>query len=371
MSLEIKTPSDKGLAQTYRSQIEQGPLQPDPEQEHVVVSLDGLLEDLHKHPSGRSWFASLIGKPGYKAIPGLYIWGGVGRGKTWLMDQFFGLLDEPLKQRLHFHRFMQGIHEELATLKDHRNPLNAIARQRARDIRVLCLDEFSITDIADAMILAGLLKAMFEHGMTLVTTSNLPPSELYREGIQRASFLPAIDLLQQHTRVVELGGQYDYRRSALESAQVYHTPLVSNLKDTLLNEFHHLASEPVQQDGDLTILHRQMHYLYHAGGLIWFDFDALCGPPRSQNDYIELARIHHTVFLTDIPLIDGGDDERARRFIMLVDEFYDRRVKLVISAAVPADKLYCGERLAFEFQRTQSRLIEMQSHDYLGQDHMC
>lgn len=359
------------LAQTYHRQIQAGQLKQDPDQERIIHALDQLLEDLHSHLSGSSWLSTLTGRPSYKAIPGLYIWGGVGRGKTWLMDRFYERLDEPLKQRVHFHRFMQGIHTELAGLKGHREPLKAIARKRSKTIRVLCLDEFSVTDIADAMILAGLLKAMFERGMTLITTSNLAPAELYREGIQRASFLPAIDLIEQHTQVIELGGHHDYRRSVLETARVYHTPLSGEVSQTLRKEFEQLASDPIEQDSALIILGRPMHFSHRSGGLVWFDFDALCGPPRSQNDYIELARTHHTVFLTDIPLIDGGDDERGRRFIMLVDEFYDRRVKLVISAAVPADRLYCGERLAFEFQRTQSRLIEMQSHGYLGQDHRC
>lgn len=363
------SPLAKNLAQAYQEQIQQGTLQQDPDQEHVIQALDPLLLDLHASPSRSSWLSRLTGAPGYKAIPGLYIWGGVGRGKTWLMDQFFDQLEEPLKQRLHFHHFMQGIHEDLAQLKGHRDPLNEIAKTRAQTIRVLCLDEFSVTDIADAMIIAGLLRAMFEQRMTLVTTSNLAPADLYREGIQRASFLPAIDLIEQHTRVIELSGNHDYRCSVLESARVYHTPLTNRVHETLRGEFDQLASEPIERYGALTILSRQMVFLFRSGGLIWFDFDALCGPPRSQNDYIELARAHHTVFLTDIPLIDGGDDERGRRFIMLVDEFYDRRVKLVISAAVPADKLYCGERLAFEFQRTQSRLMEMQSHDYLSLDH--
>lgn len=297
--------------------------------------------------------------------------GGVGRGKTWLMDLFHDELRATRKARFHFHRFMQLVHRELAVIKGKANPLQIIAERMARDWRVLCLDEFHVVDIGDAVILAGLLRSLFEHGIVLVTTSNVAPDNLYKDGIQRASFLPAIDLLNRHTEVLELGGDRDYRRMILEQAQVYHWPLIPEIDAALLLEFHRLATVEPEGAGELQINGRGMPYRHRVEGMVWFDFEALCGPPRSKNDYIELARCHQTVFISGIPIMGGSRDDRTRRFIFLVDEFYDRRVKLVLSAEAPAQRLYIGERLAFEFQRTLSRLTEMQTPTYLGRPHLA
>jgi len=339
--------------------------QPDPYQVQVLTQFDQLLAACAASPPARGW--PLRRKP--KSLRGIYLWGGVGRGKTWLMDLFYETLPGNAKQRLHFHRFMQGIHEQLKQHQRQTNPLARIARNLASQARVLCLDEFSITDIGDAVMIARLLSALFEEGVTLVTTSNQPPDLLYQGGIQRASFLPAIDLLKQHTQVIELGGDFDYRRQVAERSGVYHWPLGPDSEASLQQAFTRLATEPVEQHGEARILNRDIPFLYRAGGVVWFDFDALCGPPRSQNDYIELARQHHTVLISDIPHLDGSRDDRSRRLIMLIDEFYDRRVKLMLSASARPEELYCGERLAFDFQRTVSRLQEMQTADYLSSPH--
>lgn len=353
------------LAGEYRGALEAHGFSADPAQQEVVDALQRIAAEL---ADSRPGFAQRwLGRP-HTAIKGLYLWGGVGRGKTWLMDLFYEALPEPHKTRLHFHRFMQHVHAELRGLRQ-RNPLQTVARRMARAWRLLCLDEFNVTDIGDAMILARLLEALLQEGIVLVTTSNVPPDELYRDGIQRAGFLPAIDLLNSHLEVLQMGGGRDYRREVLSQERVYHWPLGDAAEQSLQREFRHVAGGEALSDGALDINGRAMPYRHHAEGAVWFDFEALCGPPRSQVDYIELARTQHTVFLSDVPAMGASRDDRTRRFIFLIDEFYDRRVKLVISAEAPPSRLYMGERLAFEFQRTVSRLTEMQTEGYLGSPH--
>ena len=307
---------------------------------------------------------------GRTAPKGIYLWGGVGRGKTWLMDFFFESYPGKQKYRYHFHRFMQDIHQRMAVLKKRSNPLQVVAKDLAGRIRLLCLDEFNVIDIGDAVILSGLLRALFERGVTLVITSNLSPDELYKNGIQRLSFLPAIELLKQHTEVIELQGSHDYHHGQLERSGVYHSPLDEMAGLCLLEEFIRLASGRVEVDRTLKILGRDIPFQKKADGMVWFDFEALCGLPRSQNVYIEIARRNHTVLISDIPRLDGSRDDQARRFIFLVDEFYDRKVKLVVSAEAKPERLYCGERLAFEFIRTAGRLREMQTQRYLNSPHL-
>ncbi len=337
----------------------------DAHQCEALAQLDRLRQHLG---AGRKPVWQFWRKP--EPIPGLYLWGGVGRGKTWLMDLFYDSLGDLPRQRLHFHRFMQQVHARMGQLQGQANPLQRLARQLAQETQLICLDEFNVIDIADAVILAELLRGLFAQGISLVTTSNQPPERLYRGGIQRASFLPAIDLLQRHTRVVELAGALDYRLQVAERAGVYHWPLGESAEERLQQTFQQLHGEPVEEAGQVSLLSRDVAFRYRSGGMVWFDFDALCGPPRSQYDYIELARNHHTVFISDIPRLDGSSDDRARRFILLVDEFYDRGVKLMASASAAPDALYCGERLAFEFQRTASRLQEMQTATYLSRPHL-
>jgi cell division protein ZapE len=355
------------LQALYAARLAEEGLVADADQQRVLEGLQRVRDELAvARPGG--WRRWLGPKP--RPLRGLYVWGGVGRGKTWLMDLFHDNLAGVDKARFHFHRFMQLVHERLGAIDGKANPLQIVAAGMAREWRLLCLDEFHVVDIGDAVILAGLLRSLFDQGIVLVTTSNVPPDDLYRDGIQRASFLPAIDLLNRCTEVVHLGGERDYRKMILEQARVYHTPLSAETDAVLQQEFRRLANTEPSGAGELLINGRPMPYRYRAEDMVWFDFEALCGPPRSKNDYIELARTHQTVFISDVPVMGAARDDRTRRFIFLVDEFYDRRVKLVLSAEAPANRLYVGERLAFEFQRTLSRLTEMQTPAFIGRPHL-
>lgn len=304
-----------------------------------------------------------------QAVRGLYLWGSVGRGKTLLMDRFFQSLALKAKRRLHYLHFMQQVHHELNTLAEHRDPLVRIAERWAGRYRLLCLDEFAVNDITDAMLLAGLLAALFERGMTLITTSNQPPDALYPDGLQRARFLPAIELLKTHLAVFHLDHGVDYRLQALDTAPLYHWPLGTEAERRLLAAFERLDPTSGTSGGRLRVAGRRIATRRQGSGVVWFDFSALCDGPRSQNDYIELARLYPSVILSDIPVLDAEQDDPTRRFLHLVDEFYDHRVKLIISAAAPIERLYQGQRLRFEFQRVTSRLREMQSRRYLAQPH--
>jgi len=353
------------LTTAYEQALARSGFQPDAAQQKIVTELERIAGNL-----GRQRAVPLAQWLGRKPAPlrGLYIWGGVGRGKTWLMDLFFDHLGQVDGQRLHFHRFMQLVHAQLRSLKQ-RDPLRQVARGMARQWRLLCLDEFNVTDIGDAMILGTLLRALVSEGVVLVVTSNVPPDDLYRDGLQRASFLPAIDLLNTALQVQRLEGERDYRREVLNRQHVYHWPLNDAAEQALQHEFQQIAGGTIESGGALEVNGRELPCRYRAEGAAWFDFEALCGPPRSQLDYIELARIEPSVFLSGIPIMGSSRDDRTRRFIFLIDEFYDRRVKLVISAEGPPARLYSGERLAFEFQRTVSRLMEMQTEGYLGSPH--
>ena len=300
-------------------------------------------------------------------VVGLYMWGGVGRGKTYLMDLFYDTLPFAAKRRLHFHRFMQHVHGELATLQQN-DPLQTVAKRFAARVRVLCFDEFYVSDIGDAMILANLLKGLFDRGVALVATSNVAPQDLYENGLQRQRFLPAIDMIGQYTEVVHVGGQTDYRLRVLQRDGIYR---VDGDGDALLASFRALSHATPNENEILTINNRPIRARYCAQDVAWFDFDALCAGPRSQSDYIELARVFSTVVLNDIPTFDAdmAKEDQARRFISLIDEFYDRNVKVLFGATAPVAELYRGERLNAEWQRTASRVNEMQSDDYLRRTH--
>lgn len=363
------TPADH-----YQSDLARSDFVADAAQAAAVEHLQRLYDKLvttHRGPRRpgrwRSWFGTA--QPLWEPVTGLYFWGGVGRGKTYLMDIFYESLPFEQRQRTHFHRFMRGVHKELKALAGEKNPLVQVARRLAERVRVLCFDEFFVVDITDAMILAGLLEELFRHGVTLVATSNIVPDELYRDGLQRSRFLPAIALLNRHTRVLNVDGGVDYRLRALERAELYHCPLDAEADASLMRSFESLAPEPPQADAELEVEGRRILARWLADDIAWFEFDELCDGPRSQNDYIELAREFHAVLVSNVPRLDAGRDDQARRFINLVDEFYDRNVKLVVSAEVPLGQLYGQGRLAFEFERTRSRLLEMQSHAYLGREH--
>lgn len=300
---------------------------------------------------------------------GLYLWGSTGRGKTWLVDLFYKCLPFPEKLRRHFHRFMADVHEDLRMHASHSDPLTLVADGLAARTRVICFDEFFVSDIADAMILGTLFERLFARGVTLVATSNVAPPELYRDGLQRARFLPAIAALETHTEVVHVGGDVDYRFRLLERAEIYRAPLDAAAEAGLQQYFDSAAPEDTRNRGDLRVLGRMIPVRCRADGVAWFDFGNLCGGPRSQADYIEIARSFHTVLVSGVPRFTPEIENEARRFIALVDELYDHSVKLILSAAVPVHELYAGNRLALEFRRTTSRLEEMQSQGYLASPH--
>jgi len=303
-------------------------------------------------------------------VRGVYFWGGVGRGKTYLMDLFYESLPFKQKMRTHFHRFMRRVHQELASLNEQPDPLDVVAERLACEARVICFDEFFVVDITDAMILATLLKNLFERGVVLVATSNIAPAGLYENGLQRVRFLPAIGLLEHFTHVVNVDGGVDYRLRTLEQAALYYLSGDGTVPKLERCFFRLIPGQAkVQEGGNLEIEGRPIAVVRVADDIVWFDFDAVCNGPRSQNDYIELAREYHAVIVENIPFLGGQNDDQARRFIYLVDEFYDRGVKLIISAAAPIHKLYQEGRLAFEFQRTISRVQEMQSQEYLSRPH--
>ena len=301
-------------------------------------------------------------------VRGLYLWGGVGRGKTYLMDLFHDTLPFADKQRLHFHRFMQRVHADLAELAGQADPLDTVADRFADQARVICFDEFFVSDIGDAMILGELLGGLFRRGVTLVATSNVAPDDLYENGLQRRRFLPAIELLKRHTEVVHAGGDVDYRLRMLRRTDVYR---VDGDTDALVANFRSLCHTRVHDDEDVVVNGRPIRARHCAEDAVWFDFAAICEGPRSQNDYIELARLFSTVVVNGVPVFraDGASENAARRFISLVDEFYDRNVKVLFSAAAPVDALYGGNLLTAEFERTRSRINEMQGETYLRRMH--
>jgi cell division protein ZapE len=303
---------------------------------------------------------------------GIYLWGSVGRGKTWLMDLFYQSLPFPERRRRHFHRFMAEVHTELRDLKSQEAPLEIVAQRIAAECRVLCFDEFFVSDIADAMILARLLEGLFDRGVTLVATSNTRPAELYKDGLQREQFLPAIALLRRHTDVLEMGGRTDYRLRQLTQAGTY---VKSNAPDTLQRLqtlFTQLSDgeEVSSSSGTIEIQGRSIPVMRQDESIVWFSFAALCAGPRSQDDYIEIARNYQSVIVSDIPVLDSDHDNEARRFIALVDELYDHHVNLIVSAEAEPKQLYQGERLAKQFQRTVIRRTEMQSEEYLASEHL-
>lgn len=340
---------------------------PDPHQLDAVRALDELSHELQASPPSSRW--QRLRRPATQAVSGLYLWGGVGRGKTWLMDLFFELLPEGGKRRIHFHRFMQEIHHALARMEKVQDPLAELAAGWARDYRVLCLDEFLVEDIADAMILSGLLQNLFSRGVTLVTTSNHAPEDLYRDGLQRAKFLPAIALIQQHTRVLQLEGSTDFRLRMSETSEFYHWP-VDDQADVIMQRSFERIAAGCEFGNRLEINDRPFQAIRRGNGVIWFSFGELCEKPCGSIDFIEIARAYSSVLISGVPQLGEADTNAAKRFILLVDEFYDRGVKLLLSAGAPLESLYTGTRLAFEFQRTQSRLTEMQTQTYLERPHL-
>ncbi len=359
-------------SQRYAQGVARGDWQDDPAQHRALRELDRLHEALCS-PAPRSLWDTLRDRR--PAAPqGLYLWGGVGRGKTFLIDLFHDGLPIREKRRTHFHRFMREIHARLRAHAGERDPLATIARELRGQLRVLVLDEFFVSDIGDAMLLGRLLEHLFDQGVVLVTTSNTAPSDLYKDGLQRVRFLPAIALIEKHCRVLALDSDTDYRLRALTRSPVYRSPLDDDSNAWLDDRWHALGGDSLAQGGKhrhagIDIDGRRIPVRARCKGMAWFDFAALCEGPRGSSDYIHIAVEFHTVLLGDIPRMDATKDDAARRFVNLIDELYDRHVNLICTADAPPTRLYAGERLAGAFERTTSRLIEMRSAEYLGLEH--
>jgi len=347
----------------FNQALSQRGFKPDSAQLRTVERLQVFYDNWVEFRSKRSnTFKKLIKRP---PVPrGVYLWGGVGRGKSFLMDAFYATVPVVRKTRLHFHEFMRGVHRELEDVKGQQDPLDEVAKRIARRYRLICFDEFHVSDVADAMILYKLLLRLFEHGTAFVMTSNYEPSTLYPDGLHRDRLLPAIELIYARMDVMNVDSGIDYRRRSLEQVNSYYTPLDDAADEALQRAFDALAST-APQNPVLTIEHRELTARALSGSVVWFDFATLCGGPRSQNDYLELANRFHAVILSGVPQMGPRQASEARRFTWLIDVFYDHRVKLIMSAACEPEQLYTVGPMAGEFNRTVSRILEMQSREYL------
>ena len=375
MTPEHDPTGSMSVIELYRHALERRGYIADASQMQAVERLQQLYEEWSAYKARRSTaMRKLLVRP---PLPrGVYLWGAVGRGKSFLLDSFFHCLPLERKRRVHFHDFMRDVHHELAELKDRENPLDALAGRIARRCRLICFDEFHVNDIADAMILSRLLERTLARGVVYCMTSNYPPDALYRDGLKRENFLPAIALVKHHMDVLQVDGGIDYRLRALEQVKAYHTPLGETTDAALSETFRRIAETENEDEAELEVEGRTVRALRRAGGVAWFDFMALCGWGRSQLDYLDLARRFHTVILAGVPRMGLELADEARRFTLLVDVFYDNRVKLIVSAESPPGSLLKREEapkdsriraMMFEFDRTASRLAEMQTRHYLEQ----
>jgi cell division protein ZapE len=339
-------------------------------QQCAVQKLQTLyLQLIARNNNLGSKILSFFGKN--KSIKGIYFWGGVGRGKTYIMDLFCQSLDQKIKvRRIHFHRFMYWVHQQLKEHKGEQNPLKAVALKLASEVQVLCFDEFFVNEIGNAMLLGRLFDTLFTANVVLVTTSNIPPQKLYWKGLHRDRFLDTIRLLEQHTEVIEMDGGTDYRLRALKQVEVYHFPLEQAAHENLQKSFQNLTGGESLDISSIYIQGREIQVEAVAPKVLWCSFKALCEGPRAAADYIELSRIYPTILLAEIPKLDDSKIEATRRFVTLIDELYEHNVKLIISAENSIEQLYSDEKLSFEFKRTISRLQEMQSEDYLAREHL-
>ncbi|AZY52075.1 cell division protein ZapE [Bordetella avium] len=347
----------------YEHALAERGYKPDEAQLRAVDRLQKYYDDWMRFKALRSSaLKRLLNRPD---VPrGVYLWGGVGRGKSFLMDAFYATVPVERKTRLHFHEFMRGVHRELENVKGMQDPLDEVARRVAKRYRLICFDEFHVSDVADAMILYRLLLKLFEYGTSFVMTSNYEPSTLYPEGLHRDRILPAIELIKSRMDILNVDSGIDYRRRSLEQVQSFHYPLDQAASDALEQAFQQLA-DTAPQEPVLHIEHREIRAKALSGSVVWFDFATLCGGPRSQNDYLELANRFHAVILSGVPRMGPRQASEARRFTWLIDVFYDHKVKLIISAECAPEALYTEGALANEFHRTVSRILEMQSREYL------
>ncbi|MDZ4314881.1 MAG: cell division protein ZapE [Azonexus sp.] len=358
----------QGMLDAYKALLDARGYMADAAQMTAASALQNLYTSLLYFKVDRSsTFKRLLSPP--KPPQGIYFWGGVGRGKSFLMDCFYDSVPYRRKKRIHFHAFMQQIHRDLDTYKGEPDPMSRVAEQIAHEVRLLCFDEFHVSDIADAMILGRLLDGLFAKGVILVMTSNYPPSKLYPNGLHRDSFLPTIALLQKHLDVFEVEAGIDYRLRTLEQVEIYHHPADITAEEKMREYFRMVAGGEGKKGGAVEILGRQIETIRRGNGVIWFNFKTLCGGPRSQNDYLEIARSYHTVLLSQIPKMTASQSSEARRFTWLVDVFYDHKVKLISTADCVPEALYTEGTQASEFTRTVSRMTEMHSREYLALPH--
>ena len=361
-SVHIQSPSER-----YAQAISSGQFMPDDAQAEAVHQLNRVWEELiSRYKASKKAFRRFRRQT---APQGVYMWGGVGRGKTWLMDQFFESIPFRRKTRMHFHHFMQHVHKELNKNSGQQNPLDIVADQIYKDAVVICFDEFFVSNVTDAMIISDLFQKLFTRGITLVATSNIAPDGLYKNGIHRDRFLPAIEMVKKNCVMLNVDAGVDYRLRVLKQAQLFKSPLTDENKLWMAKRFSALTASQTISEEPITINNRQVETLGHTEDVLWCEFKELCMKPRSPADFIEIANIYNTVLVSNVPNLDDVLSEGTRRFIYLVDEFYDRGVKLILTSQASIIELYSGERLAFEIERTRSRLLEMQSDDYLQSAH--
>ena len=351
------------VRQYYEQALTERGYQSDPAQLAAIDRLQRYYDDwVHFKAKRSNGLKKLLNRP---EVPrGVYLWGGVGRGKSFLMDAFYATVPVTRKTRVHFHEFMRSVHRQLEEVKGTQDPLDEVARRIAKRYRLICFDEFHVSDVADPMILHRLLLKLFERGTSFVMTSNYEPSTLYPDGLHRDRILPAIELIQARMDVLNVDAGTDYRRRSLEQVQCYLTPLDEQAETALAEAFKRLA-DTAPQEPVLHIEHREIRARALAGSVVWFDFATLCGGPRSQNDYLELASRFHAVILSGVPRMGPRQASEARRFTWLIDVFYDHKIKLIMSAECEPEELYTAGPLANEFHRTVSRILEMQSREYL------
>lgn len=354
------------VTEYYENALSERGFKSDEAQRQAVKRLQQFYDDWVEFRRKRSnTVKRLLSRP---EIPrGVYLWGGVGRGKSFLMDAFFSNVPVVRKTRLHFHEFMRGVHRELEQVKGQQDPLDEISRRLSKRYRLICFDEFHVSDVADAMILYKLLFGLFERGTSFVMTSNYEPSTLYPDGLHRDRILPAIKLIYDRMDVLNVDSGVDYRRRALEQVKCYHTPLGKDANLAIQDTFEKLSDTPAM-DPVVTIENRKIQSVKRSGSVIWFDFATLCGGPRSQNDYLELASRYHAVILSDVPKMQAKQASEARRFTWLIDVLYDHKVKLIMSAECEPEELYTQGPMSNEFHRTVSRILEMQSREYLDSE---
>jgi cell division protein ZapE len=348
----------------YKNQIQKGLIAEDAQQLQVLQYLEKVAANLGEEEKSREKPFAIFRKA--KLVHGLYLWGGVGIGKTFVMDCFYHSLPFTQKLRIHFHKFMKMIHHELKQNQGKKNPLQIIAHKIAKQHIAICFDEFVVTDIADAMILARLIKALFAEGVTLVATSNIAPDDLYKHGLQRSLFLPAIALIKKHTEVMHVQTQMDYRLRHLEHAGVFYTPLDETADENMRKSFEILKEDSQEFTEPVIVCHREIPIIKRTNNIIWFDFKVICHVPRSQHDYLEIAEKYQTIFISNITSISPNDRNTINLFIRMIDVFYDARRRLVCSSEETIENIYKSGPLKFEYTRTCSRLIEMQSESYFN-----